>query len=144
MLFYQVQIVMPRVEPNNRHMVAPLLDFEALPVRILWYVLRSYFGPNVFPRISTSSMNFRKSSFGLASQMCGGSCSRVSPTLRSVRACSRTCAESCLGTLRNRAAQHEGSFVLHLFVELQKCNVTRPGSDYVITSPSERSCSFQR
>ena len=49
----QVQIVSPRVEPENWHLIAPFFNFDALRfwkhLHIVGHARRSYFGPDVFP-----------------------------------------------------------------------------------------------
>ena len=53
MLSDQVQIVSPGIEPENRHLIAPFFDFEALRfwkhLHVVGHAPSSYFGPNVFP-----------------------------------------------------------------------------------------------
>ena len=53
MLSNQVQIVSPGVEPENRHLVTPFFNFEALcfckHLHIVSDKRCSYLGPNVFP-----------------------------------------------------------------------------------------------
>ena len=89
--FDEVHIIAPTVEAENWDLVELFLDFDMLlfgsrctssspyptrtPARI------------IAPRHSNSSTNFRISSFVSASQMCVGSCSRVSPMLSEIGTC---------------------------------------------------------
>ena len=91
MLFDQIQVLTPAVEPENRHLTTPFHYCSALLSQnqgnAFLYKLFLTTEPMCFPRLSNSSMNFRISSFGFVSQICMGSRSSVSPILIEIGTC---------------------------------------------------------
>jgi len=99
----QVQIVSPRVEPENWHLIAPFFDFDALHFWKHPHVVRhkrcSYFGPNVFPAplqfFHKLADQFHRIFF---TDVCGRS--KVSPTLTDIGTCAFSIVSMSVGSFR--------------------------------------------
>ena len=152
----EVQIVSPRVEPENWHLVTPFFDFDALRfwkhLHVVGHARRSYLGPDAFP---AAFQLFHELADQLRwvffTDVCGLTIEGVPNANRNWYVCVLDCEHACwlfpliLITVHFEVAQdcvwvalRLGPWQLHIYFPY----FTRPCLDYVVASSSEHFCAF--